>query len=93
MSATIDTATLKTIRKARKIGRPKLAKLTGMTERQISRLEANDVGMADIAPGVLTRISDALRVPSAVLTGELPATEEDMKPLSEICCSTPGCCG
>ncbi len=36
---TIDAARLKTVRKARKIGRPKLAKLVGLTERQLAKLE------------------------------------------------------
>lgn len=46
----LDPARLKTIRKARKIGRPKLARLAGMTERQIARLEGA-ARRADRGPG------------------------------------------
>ncbi len=36
---TIDPLRLKTVRKARKLGRPKLAKLVSLTERQLTKLE------------------------------------------------------
>ena len=35
----IKTGRLKEIRKARKIGRPKLAKQVGITERQLAKIE------------------------------------------------------
>lgn len=93
MTAMIEAGTLKTIRKARKIGRPKLAKLTGTTERQISRLEAKGAGPIEIAPGLLMRLSDALWVQAGVLTGDVPLSDADLGPLPATCCSNKGCCG
>ena len=42
----IDTITLKTLRKARKIGRHKLAKQAGLSERQLTKLETGTGGFA-----------------------------------------------
>lgn len=92
MTEMILAETLKTVRKARKVGRPKLAKLTGMSERQISKLENANAVHPEITTGMLLRISDALQVPSGVLTGEVDVSEEDMQPLCGTSCSS-GCCG
>ena len=87
---TIDTDRLKTIRKARKIGRPKLAKLSGVTERKLAKIEA---GQQSILPEALVlKLSDALKVPSPTLTGQFPLTEDDLKQDSGSTC-TSGCCG
>ena len=78
---------LKTVRKARKIGRPRLAKLTGLTERQIARFETG----TGVPSGALAKLSAALQVPESVLTGEEPLADEDLMPAAEGC--TKGCCG
>ncbi|MEO0372002.1 MAG: helix-turn-helix domain-containing protein [Pseudomonadota bacterium] len=91
MMMSIDAKVLKSVRKARKVGRPKLAKLTGLTERQLSKLEGAVV--TELAPAQMMRISDALQVPAVVLSGEEPVSDLDMMPLATPCCSNKGCCG
>ncbi|UZD89954.1 helix-turn-helix domain-containing protein [Cognatishimia activa] len=88
----IQADKMKTVRKARKIGRPKLAKMTGMTERQIARLEGNGAVMGDLSYDSALRISQALEIPVGALTGELALIDDDLKPASETKC-TSGCCG
>lgn len=83
---------LKTVRKARKIGRPKLAKLTGLTERQIAQLESNGIMHGGLSEQAALRISQALDIPMGALTGELALIDEDLKPASQNKCTT-GCCG
>ena len=87
---TIDTDRLKAIRKGRKIGRPKLAKLSGLTERRLAKIE---IGQERILPEALVlKLSDALKVPSQTLTGEFPLTGNDLKQDTGSSCSS-GCCG
>ncbi|MEM1130187.1 MAG: helix-turn-helix transcriptional regulator [Pseudomonadota bacterium] len=81
---TIDAEKLKTVRKARKLGRPRLARLTGLTERQIARLEGAAPARADICDGTILRISAVLQVPVEALTGTLPLAEDDLSPASEM---------
>ncbi len=83
---TIDPQRLKTVRKARKLGRPKLVKLVSFTERQLIKLETAKTATLP-APAVL-RLATELLIPTQALTGELPLIEEDLKPKS-----TCGCCG
>lgn len=85
-----DAARLKTIRKARKIGRPKLAKLTGVTERQLTKLETAKAPLLE--ESLLVRMSDALHVPLPTLTGQFPLAAEDLEPVAAKTC-TSGCCG
>lgn len=87
---TLSAERLKTIRKARKIGRPKLAKMAGLTERQLTKLETAKAPVLDVV--VLDRLSDALQVPAPTLTGDLALIEDDLQPASEKKC-TSGCCG
>ncbi|MCP4821767.1 MAG: helix-turn-helix transcriptional regulator [Shimia sp.] len=87
---TIDAARLKTVRKARKIGRPKLAKLVGLTERQLAKLETGTT--APLAEATLDRLSSALSIPVPALTGDLPLIGEDLQPAQKSTC-TSGCCG
>lgn len=89
--ASIDTQILKTIRTSRKIGREKLAKLTGLTERQIAKLESAACP-TDVAETWIFRLSLALDVPEAVLTGEVPASDIHKQPLPAKACGS-GCCG
>ena len=78
---------LKTVRKARKIGRPKLAKMSGLSERQLARLETTKgLGLPD---DFLIRLADALHITPLALTGELDLIDEDLTP-SSTC--TKGCC-
>ncbi len=86
----VDATRLKSIRKARKIGRPKLAKLTGLTERQLTKLETAKTAM--VAETVLLKVSDALQVPLPALTGEIDVSPEDLQPSAVTTC-TSGCCG
>lgn len=79
---------VKTLRKARKIGRPKLAKLTGLTERQLTKLESS--AGTDLPEPSVERLADALNITPMVLTGELALLDEDLKPASTC---TSGCCG
>lgn len=87
----INDSVLKTVRKARKIGRTRLAKLTGLTERQITRLETGKG--ARISQTALNQISVALQVPPEVFTGEQPITDDDLLPASEVCQTGCSCCG
>ncbi|MBE1283829.1 MAG: helix-turn-helix domain-containing protein [Rhodobacteraceae bacterium] len=86
----IDATRLKTIRKARKIGRPKLAKLAGVSERQLAKLEGANGPL--LSEAVLRRLSEALQIPLPTLTGEFPLIEEDLEPVAAQpkSCS---CCG
>ncbi|MEM9350872.1 MAG: helix-turn-helix transcriptional regulator [Pseudomonadota bacterium] len=87
----IDPGILKTVRKARKIARSRLAKLSGLTERQITRLETSSASAA-LPTDALTRLSCALQVPEMALTGDLALIDDDLTPASEHRC-TNGCCG
>lgn len=84
----IEPDRLKTIRRARKIGRPKLGKLAGMSERQVARLEA---GGLVLSVAQLERVAQALDVLPMVLTGELAVSEDDLVQSAPKC--TSGCCG
>ncbi|WP_424932182.1 helix-turn-helix domain-containing protein [Amaricoccus macauensis] len=88
----IDAEKLKTVRKARKIGRPKLGKLTGLTERQIARLEVTGATHGAISDETVERIAAALHVPPGVITGALPLTDDDLVPVTASTCKS-GCCG
>lgn len=88
----IAADTLKAIRKARKLGRPRLAKLSGLTERQITRLEGGAPLKGTMKPDTLSRIACALSVPECVLTGALPLSDDDLQPAASTTC-TSGCCG
>lgn len=85
----VDTGRIKLIRKGRKMGRPKLAKLSGLTERQLAKLESASETAVDI--NVLYRLSDALQVPTPTLTGEFDMVAEDLEPVKAQTC-TNGCC-
>ncbi|MEL6171039.1 MAG: helix-turn-helix domain-containing protein [Pseudomonadota bacterium] len=86
----IEPVRIKTVRKARKIGRRKLAKLSGLTELQLTKIETSAASMLDVT--VLERLSNALQVPLPTLTGEFDINEEDLTPASTQKC-TNGCCG
>ncbi|MCF2904073.1 helix-turn-helix domain-containing protein [Octadecabacter sp. CECT 8868] len=87
-SETILADRLKSVRKARKIGRPKLAKLSGLTERQLAKLETKG---AAVPEPVLSNLAEALHITPLALTGALPLIDEDLQPAASTC--TSGCCG
>ncbi|WP_270727177.1 helix-turn-helix domain-containing protein [Shimia sp. Alg240-R146] len=84
----IDPQRLKTVRKARKLGRSKLAKMGGITERQLTKLETSKA--ASLPEPAASRLAAALQIPTQALTGELPLIEDDLQPKSTC---TSGCCG
>ncbi len=86
----IDSERLKAIRKGRKIGRPKLAKLTGLTERALAKLES--ATLPALPQSTVIKLSDALQVPEPTLTGDFPLTQDDLNPIAKSTC-TSGCCG
>mgnify|MGYP001797855356 FL=1 len=81
---------MKTIRKARKIGRPKLAKLTGLSERQITKIETAEIDK--LSHSALGRVAAALHVDAVVLTGDTGLSDGELQPLDKPKC-TSGCCG
>ncbi len=92
MTTDILAQRIKTIRKARKIGRSKLAKLSGVQERQLARIERGGMDDANLDMLQLEQISSALQVTRQTLIGESPLTDSDLKPMSALACTT-GCCG
>ncbi|MEM1289240.1 MAG: helix-turn-helix transcriptional regulator [Pseudomonadota bacterium] len=85
----IDAGRVKAIRRARKIGRPKLAKLSGISERQVAKIE--NTCSPFLSQELLHRFSRVLRVPKAVLTGEDAPIDDDLRqlPAGKTGCS---CC-
>ncbi|MEP1767657.1 MAG: XRE family transcriptional regulator [Sulfitobacter sp.] len=86
----IQSDRLKTIRKGRKMGRPKLAKLAGLTERKLAKIEAEAVILLDQA--TVVKLASALQVPELTLTGDFPMSQADLNPVEKTQC-TSGCCG
>ncbi|MEM6383038.1 MAG: helix-turn-helix transcriptional regulator [Pseudomonadota bacterium] len=87
----IDGAQLKSIRRARKIGRPKLAKLSGISERQIAKIEGSCSPL--LSQALLSNFSNVLQVPVPVLTGEADPVDFDLEPLAPKASKTCSCCG
>ena len=86
----IKSDRLKAIRKGRKVGRPKLAKLIGLTERKLAKIEAE---ASSVLPRLtVAKLSNVLQVPELTLTGQLPLASEDLEPVVKSQC-TSGCCG
>ncbi len=79
---TIDATRVKALRTSRKIGRPKLAKMTGLSERQIAQLEGTKAIVA-VPTVAVERLAHALRITPLVLTGELDMTEDDLQPVQK----------
>jgi transcriptional regulator with XRE-family HTH domain len=86
----IKSDRLKAIRKGRKIGRPKLAKLSGLTERKLAKIETET--STALPPSIIAKLSAALQVPEPTLTGDFPLIEEDLNPVAKTQCKS-GCCG
>ena len=77
------------IRKMRGIGRPKLAKLSGLPERQIARLEGALPLKSEPSEEMLKRLSHALRVRPEAFSGDAPLTDADFEFAHATSCS---CC-
>ncbi len=86
---TIDATRVKALRTSRKIGRPKLAKMTGLSERQIAKLEATK-GIATVPTVAVERLAHALQITPLVLTGDLEMTQDDLAPAKPA--SSCSCC-
>ena len=89
MELEIRTERLKAIRKALKIGRPKLAKQVGISERQLVKIETSET--ARLTEKVVSRISQVLQIHSMTLTGEFPVMDADLQPIQKSQCAN-GCC-
>lgn len=85
---TIDATRVKALRTSRKIGRPKLAKMTGLSERQIAKLESTK-GIVTVPTVALERLAHALQITPLVLTGDLEMVQDDLAPAKPSSCS---CC-
>lgn len=85
----IKSERLKAVRKARKIGRPKLAKQVGITERQLTKIETSETVM--LTENAVSKLCQALQINIKTLTGELPMLEKDLRPLQKPQCVS-GCC-
>lgn len=92
MNSNMLAQRLKTIRKARKMGRGRLAKLSGLNERQIARIERGNVQESGVDSMQLEQISSALQVMLETLNGDIPLTDADLLPISTSVCRG-GCCG
>lgn len=87
---TIDPTTLKSLCKARKLGRPRLAREAGLTERQVARLEGGGPAQGSVTPEQVVKLSAMLQVSADVLVGAAPLHELDLAPRAKSPCS---CCG
>ncbi len=92
LATDIDSTRLKTIRKGRKIGRPKLAKLSGISERNLARIESGATTNLQLNTDDVAKLAAALNVPVEVLTGEFDVEASDFEPVQKSTC-TSGCCG
>lgn len=79
---------LSEIRKARGVGRPRLAKLSGLTERQIARLEGAIPSKGTHSEDTILRLASALQVRPETLTGTEALKSEDFLVVPQSrCCS------
>jgi len=78
------------IRKVHGISRPKLAKLSGLSERQVARLEGALPAKGVFTQDMLLRLAGALHVRPEALTSDLPLADADFDavPAKKSC----GCC-
>jgi len=88
---TISPERVLELRRARGFGRSKLAKLSGLTERQVARLEGALPWKGELTAGMARRIAAALQVQPDVLLGEQTLTELDLATAPKA--SSCSCCG
>lgn len=89
----IDPERLNRVRRARKFGRPQLAKAAGLTERVVARLEGAAPMTGTLPHDLLCRISAVLQVAPEILSGKAPLAEADLLPLERASACRTGCCG
>ncbi|UWQ96881.1 helix-turn-helix domain-containing protein [Rhodobacteraceae bacterium M385] len=77
----IQSDRLKAIRKGRNIGRVKLANLSGLTERKLTRIEAQTTVV--LPRSMFAKLSEVLQVPEPTLAGDFPMTYADLRPLAK----------
>ncbi len=77
----IDSEHLRILRKKKGFTRPQLAKLSGITERTIQRLEREPHQSQKTREDTLNRLAKALSVEPGVLTSDLPLPESDEVPV------------
>lgn len=86
--STIQPKRLTEICKARSVGRPRLAKFSGLTERQIARLAGAIPSDGTHSEDTFLRLASALQVRPETLTGTEPLTSEDFLIIPQSrCCS------
>lgn len=90
-SPNILSERFKIIRKARKIGRGKLAKLSGLTERQITRIEQGDISANELSAEQLEQIACSLKISEQALLGGVPLEKGDLLPDAALQCHN-SCC-
>ena len=79
----IDPDRLRTLRKEKRLSRPQLAKLSGIAERTIQRLENEPHRCKKTQEHTLIELARALGVEQGVLTEELPLPESGKAPSSD----------
>ena len=88
MMFTIQPKRLTEIRKARGVGRPRLAKLSGLTERQIARLEGAIPSKGIDTEDTILRLASALQVrPETQMSTEALTSEDFLVVPQSRCCS------
>jgi len=79
---------LNQIRRTRGLGRPRLAKLSGLTERQIARLEGAIASKENCTEDTVLRLASALQVRPETLTSSDPISDKDFMVVPQSrCCS------
>ena len=79
----IDPDRLRTLRQRKKLSRPDLERVSGITVRTIQRLENEPDECKSTREDTVNRLARALDVEPGVLTGELPFPELDEAPATE----------
>jgi len=75
---TIPPERVQELRRARGFTRSKLAKLSGLTERQVARLEGALPWKGELNSAVMLRVAAALQVQPETLLGDQPLNEFDL---------------
>ena len=76
----VDSDRLRTLRQRKKLSRPDLERVSGITVRTIQRLENEPDKCRKTREDTVNELAKALDVEPGVLTGELPLPEPDEAP-------------